>query len=178
MDWHYRLLLLLMLWPISENDGARNMQIDDEFGLLIQAKKQPKLSQMTLVCDGRESEKEFQHIKGEWVVRTLHHHGKRYTLSELEDNPLPGIVVFSNKMPVDSSERCDIYELDIDGSQNPKRFIATVTGGEIKGWSLRGIYEVKGQTMRLHLTDLRSKSYPKGFTPSKEGALLFDLIRK
>ncbi|WP_088258370.1 TIGR03067 domain-containing protein [Fimbriiglobus ruber] len=121
--------------------------------------------------------KEFQSLRGTWVLTSAEKSGKKITTEELF---LASAVQFqfTDSTRADTSKRCDIYNIEFDPVSNPKRLLAAVTGGEIKGQKMLCIYSLKNDTLTIHISH-NQKKYPVDFsTRENDGYVLLTLIRQ
>jgi uncharacterized protein (TIGR03067 family) len=127
-----------------------------------------KYTEMILIYNHVMFPDEFKQLDGVWNVESLHMQGKHFGPRDLEGSALPDKVIFTSKAPLDAEKRCDIYAIQIDPKTSPKRLIATVTGGEIKGWRMLGIYKLEGKRLEIQLSAFGDEVFPKQFGPTND----------
>jgi uncharacterized protein (TIGR03067 family) len=109
-----------------------------------------------------QGKKELEKLQGTW----------RYVSFEIDGNKMPEEKV--KKITITcNGEKWVIREGDkvstagthkLDATKEPHEIDWVFTQGEARGATLRGIYEFKGDTIRLCFSDPQGKERPKSFT--------------
>jgi uncharacterized protein (TIGR03067 family) len=170
-------MVLLPLWLfLSGCDDPPRAPVSAPHSINVTAKKERakgNYTEMTLVYDKERFLDEYKRLDGIWMVDSLRHRGRHYSFQDLEDSDFPAIVIITHKPPINIDKRCDIYKVIIDPTTTPKRLTAVVTGGEIKGDQLLGIYQLDGQHLTLKLSELGATVFPKDFRAVPEDGVLY-----
>jgi uncharacterized protein (TIGR03067 family) len=110
--------------------------------------------------DGKPSEKDLKLLNGTWKVVSMVHNGKDIPNAEDHGITFDGENVTIKEPNGGSKGKCT----RLDPTKDPKEIDLTPDGG---GKKLQGIYELKGDELKLCLT--RSDERPSRFE-SKEGS--------
>jgi len=111
--------------------------------------------------NGKPSEKDLNLLKGNWKVVSMVHNGKDLPNAEDHGITFDGENVTIKEPNGESKGKCT----RLDPAKDPKQIDLTPDGG---GKKLQGIYELKGDELKLCLT--RSDSERPSRFESKEGS--------
>jgi uncharacterized protein (TIGR03067 family) len=110
---------------------------------------------------------EKEKLRGEWKVTSAKRSGQD------SDKPVGDVVKFDDdKFIVPNGERS---EYKLDPSKKPKQIDITPLDGKEKGKTIRGVYELDGDKLKLHVAYPDSTERPTDLE-SKEGAMTMSFV--
>jgi uncharacterized protein (TIGR03067 family) len=128
---------------------------------------------------GDDAKRDADKLQGTWQATEGMSEGKPLTREHVQRLK----VVFSGEKmsisPLDGDGKKALeYTFRVDPGKKPKAINATRAEGGGKGKTVRGIYELDGDTLRLCLTSRFEKERPTEFAaPEKSGLVLVTLTR-
>jgi uncharacterized protein (TIGR03067 family) len=118
---------------------------------------------------------EVQRLEGTWTVVAMHAKGKPLPAKGI---PFRKIVFAENKKVAEKEGKgCAVFSYRLDLEKSPKTIDAAEQGDRPRKITLYGVYQLKGETMRLCLSD-SMKDRPTDFrTAPESNAILLELKR-
>jgi uncharacterized protein (TIGR03067 family) len=105
------------------------------------------LTSASLMAPAEDAKKDLEKLQGTWKLVSLEVDGKKKTSEGQKKEPT--MVVEGNKFTSTIDDEHSFKgTFTLDASKKPKVVDFTVTEGELKGKTLRGIYEVEAETLR------------------------------
>jgi uncharacterized protein (TIGR03067 family) len=106
-------------------------------------------------------EKELKKFQGSWRIESLEFDEQQVPADALKDARL------TFKGDTFSTKNGDAGTIKLAPDKKPKEIDITLTEGRGKGNTLRGIYEIEGDTYKLCASSMPGKERPKEFTAKK-----------
>jgi uncharacterized protein (TIGR03067 family) len=115
-----------------------------------------------------------EQLRGSWRPESVTESGRRLTGADLEAYKGMTLTIQDGRSTLKAADGTVLSacELKVDGGRNPKTFDAKEVEGLGVGRIYKGIWEVKGDTLKWCFS---TKDRPKGFE-SKEDADFFTLV--
>jgi uncharacterized protein (TIGR03067 family) len=118
---------------------------------------------------------EVQRLEGTWTVVAMHAKGKKAPANGI---PFRKVVFAADKKAAEKEGKgCAVFSYRLDLEKTPKALDAAEQGDRPKKITLYGVYQLKGDTLRLCLSD-SMKGRPTDFrTAPESNAILLELKR-
>jgi len=115
-----------------------------------------------------DADKDLKALQGSWTVIKIEERGKAFSGENVKKVDIK-LVVKGDKYAQKAEGRIlEEGKLKLDPSKKPAAIDLTIETGKAKGKSQRGIYELKGDSLRIHFAEAGDEKRPTAFT-TKEG---------
>jgi uncharacterized protein (TIGR03067 family) len=126
----------------------------------------------TVGADDKATKADLAALQGIWVVVEKEYMGKKATKEEI--STLQGEMVIKDGTATKWAEECGKKQvvseakITLDPNANPKAVDITHTKGDLKGETVRAIYELKGDSLKVCFA-VGDDERPKTFAGAKDG---------
>jgi uncharacterized protein (TIGR03067 family) len=121
-----------------------------------------------------EAKKELERIQGTWVATRIEINGRPTNLGGSK-------LICTGDQYVQMAGDQEVVERGthkLDPTKKPKHMDITITGGEQKGLTQLGIYELEGDTLKMCVSEAGSKERPKDFSTKPGTGQIFVTFKR
>jgi uncharacterized protein (TIGR03067 family) len=126
----------------------------------------------TIRADDKKDQEPFQ---GKWKIAAIEVNGEKVDPEQFEKTVL--IVKGDERVLKDGDEVKSRATYKVDNAKSPKTIDISVSEGTLKGKTLKGIYELKGDTMTINVK-LEGEERPKDFSSQPGHGCLLQTFKR
>jgi uncharacterized protein (TIGR03067 family) len=123
---------------------------------------------------GDPAKKEYAAFEGTWKIESMVMNGEKVSADQFKGVKL---ILKGNKftMKMGDMDSDGTYKVNLD--KKPKHIDVTFTNGLNKGQTLKGIYELKGDTYKVCIA-MEGKARPKELASKKDSGTVFEVFKR
>jgi uncharacterized protein (TIGR03067 family) len=123
-----------------------------------------------------EVKKDAEQLQGAWEATAYETAGRPATADEVKAFK---VRVEGDRLTITTTEATTKTKFKLDPSASPKAIDLVIEDGDAKGKTVLGIYEVKGDELKLCVREVAARGgRPKGFKTEKEDANLSVTLKR
>jgi uncharacterized protein (TIGR03067 family) len=130
------------------------------------------LSATALTADDK---KDTDALQGKWRIASIEINGEKIPTERFDKAVLT--VTSDERVLKDDDKVVTRSKYKLDSSKNPKTIDIMISEGDLKGRTLKGIYEIKGDTHTINVT-IEGDDRPTDFTAKAESNRLLQTFKR